>query len=65
VESFKELRTFPKVRDAPDEVNFTRLLQHIYRRHHNVVPMMAMGVAGKRARCVGLCICVRWPSRSE
>lgn len=46
VESFKELRTFPKVRDAPDEINFTRLLQHIYRRHSNVVPMMAMGVAG-------------------
>ncbi|GAB4821465.1 hypothetical protein N2152v2_008511 [Parachlorella kessleri] len=45
VESFKELRGFPKVRDAPDEVTFTRLLQHIYRRHHNVVPMMAMGVA--------------------
>ena len=47
VESFKELRGFPKVRDAPDEVTFTRLLQHIYRRHHNVVPMMAMGVAGE------------------
>ncbi|KAL4439458.1 hypothetical protein ABPG77_008787 [Micractinium sp. CCAP 211/92] len=45
VESFRELRGFPKVRDASDELQFTRLLQHIYRRHTNVVPVMAMGVA--------------------
>lgn len=49
VESFRELRGFPKVRDASDELQFTRLLQHIYRRHTNVVPVMAMGVAGARA----------------
>eukprot|EP00887_Chlorella_sp_A99_P002545 scaffold6.g2545.t1 len=36
VESFKDLRSFPK---------FTKLLGHIYRRHKNVVPVMAMGVA--------------------
>lgn len=53
VESFRELRSFPKVKDASDELHFTRLLQHIYRRHTNVVPVMAMGVAGARAgRCV-------------
>jgi hypothetical protein len=46
VESFKELRSFPKVRDANDEVSFTKLLKHIYSRHKNVVPVMAMGVAG-------------------
>lgn len=45
VESFKELRSFPKVRDANDEVSFTKLLKHIYSRHKNVVPVMAMGVA--------------------
>lgn len=45
VESFKDLRSFPKVKDASDEVQFTRLLAHIYRRHKNVVPVMAMGVA--------------------
>jgi pyruvate dehydrogenase kinase 2/3/4 len=45
VESFRELRGFPKVKDASDELQFTRLLQHIYRRHANVVPVMAMGVA--------------------
>lgn len=49
VESFRELRGFPKVKDASDELQFTRLLQHIYRRHTNVVPVMAMGVAGARA----------------
>lgn len=41
VESFKELRTFPRIRDAGDEVKFTELLRHIYRRHANVVPVMA------------------------
>lgn len=46
MESFRELRSFPKVKDAGDELQFTRLLQHIYRRHTNVVPVMAMGVAG-------------------
>ena len=42
-----------QVRDASDEVAFTRLLQNIYRRHKNVVPVMAMGVAGERRRCGG------------
>ena len=50
VESFRELRGFPKVKDAGDELQFTRLLQHIYRRHTNVVPVMAMGVAGAPPR---------------
>ncbi len=55
MESFRELRGFPKVRDASDELQFTRLLQHIYRRHTNVVPVMAMGVAGgARPRPVSL-----------
>lgn len=54
VESFRELRSFPKVRDASDELQFTRLLQHIYRRHTNVVPVMAMGVAGA---CFCRCCC--------
>jgi Mitochondrial branched-chain alpha-ketoacid dehydrogenase kinase len=45
VESFKELRGFRQVRDAADEREFTQLLQHIYSRHKNVVPVMAMGVA--------------------
>lgn len=45
VESFRELRQFPNVRDAHDELKLTDLLRHIYRRHANVVPVMAKGVA--------------------
>lgn len=55
VESFKELRTFPHIRDANDELKFTELLRHIYRRHANVVPVMAkVGAVG-----VCMCACVR------
>jgi pyruvate dehydrogenase kinase 2/3/4 len=45
VDSFKELRQFPEVRDTDTELKFTSLLQSIYNRHRNVVPVMAMGVA--------------------
>lgn len=45
VESFKDLRNFPKVKDVEDEKQLTQLLKHIYTRHQNVVPVMAMGVA--------------------
>ena len=33
VDSFKELRRFPVVKDTSDELNFTNLLKHIYHRH--------------------------------
>ena len=56
MESFRELRGFPKVKDASDELQFTRLLQHIYRRHANVVPVMAMGVAGALPGCCACCM---------
>lgn len=46
VESFKELRAFPRIRNAEDEENFTEMLRHVYFRHRNVVPVLAMGVAG-------------------
>ncbi|KAK9845210.1 hypothetical protein WJX81_000109 [Elliptochloris bilobata] len=45
VDSFKELRRFPAVKDTADELHFTDLLKHIYHRHRNVVPVMAIGVA--------------------
>lgn len=45
VESFKDLRTFPTIKDTLDELKFTELLKGIYQRHKNVVPTMAMGVA--------------------
>lgn len=49
VESFKELRQHPVPRDHADELKFTELLRSIYRRHANVVPVMAKGVAELRA----------------
>lgn len=45
VESFKDLREFPPIKDINDEKKFTDLLRHIYHRHRHVVPVMAMGVA--------------------
>lgn len=48
VESFKELRQFPNIKDSADEIKFTDLLRSIYRRHANVVPVMAKGVAELR-----------------
>uniref|UniRef100_A0A0C9S0X8 Protein-serine/threonine kinase n=1 Tax=Wollemia nobilis TaxID=56998 RepID=A0A0C9S0X8_9CONI len=44
VESFRELRSFPAVRDTSDELNFTEMIGQIKTRHNNVVPTMAMGV---------------------
>jgi len=44
VESFQELRGFPMIQDEDDELDFTKLLKHIYNRHTNVVPMVASGV---------------------
>lgn len=48
VDSFKELRQFPQIRDPTDEQKFTDLLRQIYRRHANVVPVMAKGVSELR-----------------
>ncbi|CAD7705296.1 unnamed protein product [Ostreobium quekettii] len=48
IESFLDLRKFPPVRNAQDELKFTELLQMIYSRHTNVVPLMAKGVAELR-----------------
>eukprot|EP00798_Chlamydomonas_sp_ICE-L_P023752 gene23752-9309_t len=48
VESFKDLRTFPAIKDAADELKFTEILRGIYRRHANVVPLMAKGISELR-----------------
>lgn len=45
VESFRDLRSFPTIKNAKDELQFTDMLRKIYHRHRNVVPVMAMGVA--------------------
>lgn len=44
IESFRELREFPEVKDMNDEAKLTDLLRKIKTRHNNVVPMMALGV---------------------
>eukprot|EP00798_Chlamydomonas_sp_ICE-L_P031808 gene31808-7007_t len=48
VESFKDLRNFPAIKDASDELKFTEVLRGIYRRHANVVPLMAKGISELR-----------------
>lgn len=48
VESFQDLRAFPGIKDVESEKQFTSLLRQIYRRHANVVPVMAKGVAELR-----------------
>ncbi|KAL6763758.1 mitochondrial pyruvate dehydrogenase kinase [Haematococcus lacustris] len=52
VESFKELRQFQPIKSTADELKFTDLLRSIYRRHANVVPVMAKGVAELRRELV-------------
>ncbi|GLC46457.1 hypothetical protein PLESTB_001717800 [Pleodorina starrii] len=48
VESFRDLRSFPAVKDINDEMKFTEMLRHVYRRHANAVPVMAKGVSELR-----------------
>eukprot|EP00199_Chlamydomonas_sp_CCMP681_P002070 CAMPEP_0119104536 /NCGR_PEP_ID=MMETSP1180-20130426/2728_1 /TAXON_ID=3052 ORGANISM="Chlamydomonas cf sp, Strain CCMP681" /NCGR_SAMPLE_ID=MMETSP1180 /ASSEMBLY_ACC=CAM_ASM_000741 /LENGTH=398 /DNA_ID=CAMNT_0007089331 /DNA_START=125 /DNA_END=1321 /DNA_ORIENTATION=- len=52
-ESFKELRNIAPVKDSASELKFTSLLRSIYRRHANVVPVMAQGVAELRRELMG------------
>jgi hypothetical protein len=33
VESFRDLRSFPSIKDGSDELKFTEMLRHIYRRY--------------------------------
>lgn len=44
VESFKDLREFPPVKDMEGEAAFTELIKRVMARHNNVVPMIARGV---------------------
>lgn len=44
MDSFRDLRSFPDIKDNNDELDFTRMIEMIKVRHNNVVPMMAMGV---------------------
>ncbi|KAJ8467622.1 hypothetical protein OPV22_030174 [Ensete ventricosum] len=44
LDSFRDLRSFPKIKDPRDELSFTQLIKMIKLRHNNVVPAMALGV---------------------
>ncbi|KAJ7519973.1 hypothetical protein O6H91_20G061900 [Diphasiastrum complanatum] len=57
VDSFRDLRHFPDIQDAADELKFTELIHEIKMRHNNVMPTMAMGIQQLKAdlgRKVGL-----------
>ncbi|GER51742.1 mitochondrial pyruvate dehydrogenase kinase [Striga asiatica] len=44
LDSFRDLRSFPGIKDNNDEVEFTQMIKMVKVRHNNVVPMMALGV---------------------
>lgn len=44
MDSFRDLRSFPSIKDDNDELDFTQMIKLIKVRHNNVVPMMALGV---------------------
>ncbi|KAK9991973.1 hypothetical protein SO802_026958 [Lithocarpus litseifolius] len=44
LDSFRDLRLFPEIKDTNDEKEFTQMIKAIKVRHNNVVPMMALGV---------------------
>ncbi|KAI4372526.1 hypothetical protein MLD38_010746 [Melastoma candidum] len=44
LDSFRDLRSFPEIKDRKDEEEFTQMIKAIKVRHNNVVPTMALGV---------------------
>lgn len=44
MESFRDMRAFPEIKDKHDEKDFTQMIKAVKVRHNNVVPMMALGV---------------------
>ncbi|KAI3730186.1 hypothetical protein L6452_18863 [Arctium lappa] len=44
LDSFRDLRSFPEIKDMSDERDFTQMIKLIKVRHNNVVPTMALGV---------------------
>ncbi|KAL2327517.1 hypothetical protein Fmac_020944 [Flemingia macrophylla] len=44
VDSFRDLRAFPDIKNMIDEREFTEMIKAIKVRHNNVVPTMALGV---------------------
>lgn len=44
MDSYRDLRAFPEIKDKNDELEFTQMIKMIKVRHNNVVPTMALGV---------------------
>lgn len=44
LDSFRDLRAFPDIKNMNDEREFTEMIKAIKVRHNNVVPTMALGV---------------------
>ncbi|XP_031396058.1 pyruvate dehydrogenase (acetyl-transferring) kinase, mitochondrial isoform X1 [Punica granatum] len=44
LDSFRDVRSFPDIKDMNDEKEFTQMIKAVKVRHNNVVPMMALGV---------------------
>ncbi|XP_057416423.1 pyruvate dehydrogenase (acetyl-transferring) kinase, mitochondrial-like [Lotus japonicus] len=44
LDSFRDLRSFPEVKNMNDEKEFTEMIKAIKVRHNNVIPTMASGV---------------------
>lgn len=44
MDSFRDIRSCPEVKDMKDEREFTDVIKAIKVRHNNVVPTMALGV---------------------
>ncbi|KAK8578400.1 hypothetical protein V6N13_116246 [Hibiscus sabdariffa] len=44
IDSFRDMRNFPEIKDINDEKEFTQMIKAIKLRHNNVVPTMALGV---------------------
>ena len=44
LDSFRDIRYFPEVRNQNDELAFTQMIKMVKVRHNNVVPTMALGV---------------------
>ncbi|KAM7487988.1 hypothetical protein LguiB_025472 [Lonicera macranthoides] len=44
LDSFRDLRSFPPIKNKKDELDFTEMIKLVKVRHNNVVPAMALGV---------------------
>jgi hypothetical protein len=53
VESFRELKSAPPIKDMTDEDKFTKLLEKIFQRHAHVVPTMARSALTHRLSLSG------------